>query len=112
MSCSAEPALLCTCLNININYDKSHLEPTQMIIYLGMDIHSPLLRVFSSQERIDNLLQVLYNLMSSLRQPAKTWLSLLRHMSSLTHLVPGHVASLIHLVSGVLPLSWMGQTML
>lgn len=81
--------LLCTRLNIKINYEKSHFEPTQVIVYLGMEIQSPSMKVFPTRERIHNFLQVLHSFTSSPRQPAKTWLSLLGHMASLIHLVPG-----------------------
>ena len=80
---------LCAELGIRINHSKSQLAPTQALIYLGMAIHTVSLRAFPAQARVDNFLQVLRNFLASSRPTAKLWLSLLGHMSSLIHLVPG-----------------------
>ena len=80
---------LCTKLGIRLNHKKSQLVPTQAIIYLGMGIHTVSLQAFPTQERVDNFLLVLRKFMASNRPPAKLWLSLIGHMSSLIHLVPG-----------------------
>ena len=80
---------LCTCLGLRVNHDKSHLVPTQTIVYLGMTIQSVHLKAFPSQERVTRFLQVLHTFLASPQPPASLWMSLLGHMASLIHLVPG-----------------------
>ncbi|MPC74071.1 hypothetical protein E2C01_068416 [Portunus trituberculatus] len=54
-----------------------------------MEIHSRTLVAFSSQRRIDNLLNFIVDFLSQEAPPAQDWLTLLGHLSSLIHLVPG-----------------------
>ena len=80
---------LCNTLNIWINWEKSDLEPKQVLPFLGMDIHSTILKVFPSQRRICNLLDTIKGFMAWPHPPPQVWLVLLSHLSSLSHLVPG-----------------------
>lgn len=80
---------LCTSLGIQINWKKCVLKPSKSITYLGMEIQSPLLKVFPTQQRLDNLHRHIESFLSVHSPPAKAWLTLLGHMSSLCHLIPG-----------------------
>ena len=80
---------LCNRLGLRINYDKSHLVAQQSIVYLGMTIQSVPMLAFPTRLRVDTFLRVLRAFLASVRPPAKLWLSLLGHMASLIHLVPG-----------------------
>ncbi|MPC38787.1 hypothetical protein E2C01_032303 [Portunus trituberculatus] len=80
---------LSTSLNIIVNWEKSNLTPRQAITFLGMEIHSRTLVAFPSQRRIDNLLNLIEDFLSQEVPPAQDWLTLLGHLSSLIHLVPG-----------------------
>ena len=80
---------LCASLGIQVNWEKSSLIPSQTRIYLGMEICSPLLKVFPTQQRLENLHLHIKAFLSVHSPPAKAWLTLLGHMSSLLHLVPG-----------------------
>ena len=80
---------LCQALGIIINFDKSHLVPTQIMDYLGIRIDATLLRASPVPERIDKLTSVVEEFLSYEKQPAWLWRKLLGHLSSLTQLVPG-----------------------
>ena len=80
---------LCTDLGIRINFDKSHLTPSQTLTYLGMEIHSSLSKASPTPERILKFSTQLEEFRSSREQPASLWRSLLGRMSSLSLLVPG-----------------------
>ena len=80
---------LCKRLGVRINFYKSSLRPAQEMAFLGVDIQTPLLKAFLTRARVDNLLCLLRAFMGSQRPTAKEWLTLLSHMASLVHLVPG-----------------------
>ena len=87
----ARDLVLKTChqLNILVNLQKSHLEPTRKATYLGMVLDSTISKVFPTQKRQDTLLSIIREFLSSVDQPAALWRSLLGHLSSLTQIVPG-----------------------
>ena len=76
-------------LGILINMEKSVLDPSQVINYLGMTIDAANFWVFPAQKRIDNALSIFSEFLSSDNQSARSWQSLLGHMSSLEKFVPG-----------------------
>ncbi|XP_045104399.1 uncharacterized protein LOC123499932 [Portunus trituberculatus] len=80
---------LCASLGIQVNWENSSFSPSQTRIYLGMEIRSPLLKVFPTQKRLENLQLQIKTFLSVQSPPAKAWLTLLGHMSSLLHLIPG-----------------------
>ncbi|XP_045129076.1 uncharacterized protein LOC123514882 [Portunus trituberculatus] len=80
---------LCEAVNISINRGKLEFKPTQTINFLGMEIHSTILKVFPSQDRVTQLLETIEYFGSWPCPPAQVWLVLLGHLSSLTQLVPG-----------------------
>lgn len=79
---------LCQNLGIQVNWEKSSLQPAQEKVYLGMVIRSPVLKAFPTQERLHNLELSLRSFLSQQSPPAKDWLRLLGLMSSLIYLVP------------------------
>ena len=80
---------LCARLGVRINFDKSALQPAQEMTFLGVDIQTPPLKAFPTRARVDHLLSLLQAFLASQRPTAKEWLTLLGHMASLIHLVPG-----------------------
>ena len=80
---------LCRELGIVVNTEKSHLEPSQALQYLGVVIDARSFRASPSPERVARLLSTAGEFLSSADPPASTWLSLLGMLSSLSHLVPG-----------------------
>ena len=80
---------LCQSLGIQINLEKSSLQPAQKIDYLGMTILSSASRVFPTQKRISQFLSQLEEFLSVRVHPVSLWRSLLGRMSSLSLLVPG-----------------------
>ena len=80
---------LCFKLGIQINWGKSSLTPTQSKTFLGMEILSPLLKVFPTTARLENLRLLLESFLGNNCPPARDWLILLGHMSSLIPLIPG-----------------------
>ena len=80
---------VCCQLSLLVNYDKSHLFPSQSATYLGMVIESRVLRVLPSQERVSTLLSQIKEFLSCRRQNVISWRSMLGRLSSLCLLVPG-----------------------
>ena len=80
---------LCNSLGIVVNWEKSQLVPTQTICYLGVILDSINFRASPAQKRVDKLLSIGDMFLSSMEQPAKSWLELLEVLSSLTQLIPG-----------------------
>ena len=80
---------LCRELVIVVNPEKSHLEPSQVVQYLGVVIDAQSFRASPSQDRIARLQSTAGKFLSSADPPASTWLSLLGMLSSFSHLVPG-----------------------
>ncbi|KAK3886178.1 hypothetical protein Pcinc_009638 [Petrolisthes cinctipes] len=68
---------LCASLGIQVNWEKSSLTPSQSMTYLGMEIRSPLLKVFPTQRRIEKLHHQIQLFLSVLSPTAKVWLILL-----------------------------------
>ena len=54
-----------------------------------MEILSPLLKVFPTPTRLENLRLQLESFLSNNSSPTRDWLTLLGHMSSLLHLITG-----------------------
>ena len=84
---------LCNSLGIVVNWEKSQLVPTQRICYLGVLLDSVSFRASPAQKRVDKLLSIGDVFLSSVEQPAKSWLELLGVLSSLTQLIPGGTAA-------------------
>ena len=80
---------LCHELGIVVNPEKSHLEPSQVVQYLGVVIDAQSFRDSPSPDRVARLRSTAGEFLSSADPPASTWLSLLGMLSSLSHLVPG-----------------------
>ena len=80
---------LCRELGIIANPKKSHLEPSQVIQYLGVVIDAQSFRASPLPDRIARLRSTAGEFLSSADPPVSTWLSLLGMLSSLSHLVPG-----------------------
>lgn len=80
---------LCSSLGVVINWEKSDLCPTQEKTFLGVEIHSTLLKAFPTQTRINNFMSLLDPFLSTRLPKAREWLALLGHMASLIHLIPG-----------------------
>ena len=80
---------LCREMGIVVNPAKSHLEPSQVIQYLGAVIDSRSFRASPSPDRVARLRSTADEYLSCADPPASTWLSLLGMLSSLSHLVPG-----------------------
>ena len=80
---------LCNSLGIVVNWEKSQLVPTQRICYLGVLLDSLSFRASPAQKCVDKLLSIGDVFLSSVEQPAKSWLELLGVLSSLTELILG-----------------------
>ena len=78
---------LCHELGIVVNPEKSHLDPSQVVQYLGVVIDTRSFRASPSPDRVTRLLSTAGEFLSSADPPASTWLSLLGMLSSLSHLV-------------------------
>jgi len=78
----------CQSLGLLINMEKSALEPTQSIQYLGMQIDSVLSKVYPSEARIKRFSDLLQIFLKTEAPPAILWLRVLGHMVSLEKLVP------------------------
>ena len=76
-------------LGIVLNLEKSVLEPSQVTSYLGVQINSSTLWASPTEKRVNNALSLISEFVSCGAKPAKSWQSLLGHMSSLEKLVPG-----------------------
>ena len=79
---------ICHQLGLLVNLEKSNLEPTQVILYLGMKIDSIQTKVFPSEARILKLRRLLETFLETEAPPAITWLRVLGHLVSLEKLVP------------------------
>ena len=76
-------------LGIVINYEKSVLEPAQVANYLGMKIDSRTFWASPLEKRVTATLKTISEFRASSSQPAKLWMKLLGHMSSLEKFIPG-----------------------
>ena len=74
---------------IVVNPEKSRLEPSQVLQYLGVVIDTRSFRASPSSDRVARLKSAAGEFLSCADPPANTWLLLLGMLSSLSHLVPG-----------------------
>ena len=80
---------VCEELGLQVNFKKSSLIPSQDMTYLGMQIQSVRFVGKPTETRVDNLLKIIEEFLSSPDPPAALWRRLLGHLSSLTLLVKG-----------------------
>ena len=80
---------LCQTLGIQINFAKSHLEPTRLAIYLGIQIDSSILRASPTEARRLKLQFLIREFLGHNPQSAWSCQQLLGHLASLTQLIPG-----------------------
>ena len=80
---------LCHELGIVVNPEKSRLEPSQVLQYLGVEIDTRSFRASPSPDLVARLKSTAGEFLSCADPPASTWLSLLGMLSSLSYLVPG-----------------------
>ena len=80
---------ICTELGIQVNLTKSSLVPTQSLVYLGMEIRSLPFIARPTPVRVNNLLRLIEEFLSTPSPPAFFRRRLLGHLSSLTLLVSG-----------------------
>ena len=79
---------LCNSLGIVLNREKSDLNPSQLLEYLGMTIDTVAARAYPTLPRIDKFIATARKFLSRRDPPAQRWQVLLGHMSSLEKLVP------------------------
>ena len=80
---------LCRELGIVINPEKSNLEPSQVVQYLGVIVNAQTFVASPSPECVSRLQSTAGVFLSSAAPPASLWLSLLEMLSSMVHLVLG-----------------------
>ena len=80
---------VCEELGLQVNFKKSSLIPSQDMTYLGMQIQSVQFVAKPTETRVENLLKIIEEFLSSPDPPAALWRRLLGHLSSLTLLVKG-----------------------
>ena len=80
---------VCKELRLQVNFKKSSLIPSQDMTYLGMQIQSVRFVAKPTETRVENLLRIIEEFLSSPGLPAALWCRLLGHLSSLTLLVKG-----------------------
>ena len=80
---------VCEELRQQVNFKKSSLIPSQDMTYLGMQIQSVRFVAKPTETRVENLLRIIEEFLSSPGPPAALWRRLLGHLSSLTLLVKG-----------------------
>ena len=80
---------VCEELGLQVNFKKSSLIPSQDMTYLGMQIQSVRFVAKPTETRVENLLKIIEEFLSSPDPPAALWCRLLGHLSSLTLLVKG-----------------------
>ena len=80
---------VCEELGLQVNFRKSSLIPSQDMTYLGMQIQSVRFIAKPTETRVENLLKIIEEFLSSPGPPAALWRRLLGHLSSLTLLVKG-----------------------
>ena len=80
---------VCEELGLQVNFRKSSLIPSQDMTYLGMQIQSVRFIAKPTATRVENLLKIIEEFLSSPGPPAALWRRLPGHLSSLTLLVKG-----------------------
>ena len=76
-------------LGIVVNWEKSNLVPSQCVVYLGVILDSFSSRASPSHTRVEKLLSIGEEFLSSVTQPVSSWRVLLGVLSSLAPLTPG-----------------------
>ena len=79
---------LCNSLGVVLNREKSDLNPSQSVEYLGMTIDTVAARAYRTLPRIDKFIATARKFLARRDPPAQLWQVLLGHMSSLEKLVP------------------------
>ena len=82
---------VCEELGLQVNFRKSSLISSQDMTYLDMQIQSVRFIAKPTETRVENLLKIIEEFLSSPGPPAALWRRLLGHLSSLTLLVKGGV---------------------
>ena len=82
---------VCEELELQVNFRKSSLVPSQDMTYLGMQILSVWFVAKPTEARVVNLLNIIEEFLSSPDPPAVLWRRLLGHLSSLTLPVKGGI---------------------
>ena len=72
-----------------MNWEKSNLVPSQRVVYPGVILDLLYIRASPSQPRVEKLLSIDKEFLSSVAQPESSWRVLLGALSSLTSLIPG-----------------------
>ena len=80
---------VCEELGLQVNFKKLSLIPSQDMTFLGMQIQSVRFVAKPTETRVENLLKIIEEFLSSPGPPAALWRRLLGHISSLTLLVKG-----------------------
>ena len=80
---------VCEELGLQVNFKKSSLISSQDMTYLGMQIQSVRFVAKPTETRVENLLKIIEEFLSSPDPPAALWRRLLGHLSSLTLLIKG-----------------------
>ena len=80
---------LCQELGIVVNPETSNFVPSQQVQYLGTILDSVSFSASPSLQRVEKLLSIGDEFLSSNPQPTSIWQELLGTLSSLSHLVPG-----------------------
>ena len=71
-----------------INEEKSDLNPSQSVEYLGMSIDTVATRAFPTVALVERFLSIARRFLSRQNPPAQLWQVLLGHTSSMEKLVP------------------------
>ena len=71
-----------------VNWEESHLVPSQRVAYMGVILDSLSFRA-SPTQRVEKLLSIGDEFLFSVAQPVSSWRIFLGVLSSLTPLVPG-----------------------
>ena len=80
---------VCEELRLQVNFKKSSLIPSQDMTYLGMQIQSVRFIAKPTETRVETLLKIIEEFLSSPGPPAALWRRLLGHLSSFPLLVKG-----------------------
>ena len=80
---------VCEELGLQVNFKKLSLIPSQNMTSLGMQIQSVRFVAKPTETRVENLLKIIEEFLSSPGPPAALWRRFLGHLSSLTLLVKG-----------------------
>ena len=89
---------LCEVLGIVINWEKSDLQPSTRVRYLGMLIGTSLESVFLSQARLAHFREVATSFIRLPSSPAHTWQQVLGHMASLECFLPSVISRIVGLL--------------